>query len=63
MSQIAATVANPAPPDNDPWADLMPPPQTLPTELVDEGRAIPIARVRAMHEGKRRARAARTKEN
>jgi bifunctional non-homologous end joining protein LigD len=26
---------------------------------VEEGRAIPIARVQAMHEGKRRARARR----
>ena len=28
-------------------------------DLVAEGRAIPIARVQAMHEGKRRARARR----
>ena len=41
----------------DPWADLRPPPQRLPAELVEEGRAIPVARVQAMHEGKRRARA------
>ena len=34
----------------------MPAPQRLPAELVEEGRAIPIARVQAMHEGKRRAR-------
>jgi DNA ligase D len=40
----------------DPWAELMPAPQRLPAELVDEGRAIPIARVQAMHAGKRRAR-------
>jgi len=45
--------------DRDPWRDLMPPPQTLPDDLIDEGRAIPIARVQAMHEGKRRARARR----
>ena len=38
----------------------MPPPQTLPADLVAEGHAIPIARVQAMHEGKRRARARRT---
>ena len=31
----------------------------LPADLVEEGRAIPIARVQAMHEGKRRARARR----
>ncbi len=45
--------------DGDPWAYDMPAPQRLPAELVDEGRAIPIARVQAMHEGKRRARARR----
>ncbi|MDT4919989.1 MAG: bifunctional non-ous end joining protein LigD [Pseudonocardiales bacterium] len=44
--------------DADPWTELMPEPQPLPDELVDEGRTIPIARVRAMHEGKRRKRAA-----
>ena len=43
----------------DPWAELMPPPQQLGTDLVDEGRSIPVARVQAMHEGKRRARARR----
>jgi bifunctional non-homologous end joining protein LigD len=43
----------------NPWAEQLPEPQPLPAELVDEGRAIPIARVRAMHEGKRRARARR----
>ena len=37
----------------------MPPPQALPAELVAEGAAIPVARVAAMHEGKRRARARR----
>jgi bifunctional non-homologous end joining protein LigD len=42
--------------DRDPWADLMPPPQHLGPDLIEEGRAIPIARVQAMHEGKRRAR-------
>ena len=45
--------------DRDPWAELMPPPQELPAELVEHGRTIPIARVQAMHEGKRRARARR----
>jgi DNA primase len=45
--------------DSDRWAELMPEPQPLPGELVEEGRAIPIARVQAMHEGKRRARARR----
>ena len=43
---------------SDPWHDLMPPPQTLPADLLAEGHAIPIARVVAMHEGKRRKRAA-----
>ncbi len=45
--------------DRDPWAAQMPPPQQLPAALVEEGRAIPVARVQAMHEGKRRARARR----
>jgi bifunctional non-homologous end joining protein LigD len=41
----------------DPWATSMPRPQSLPADLVAEGQEIPIARVVAMHEGKRRARA------
>jgi bifunctional non-homologous end joining protein LigD len=41
----------------NPWAESMPEPQRLPADLVEEGHAIPIARVQAMHEGKRRARA------
>jgi DNA ligase D len=44
----------------DPWAEHLPGPQRLPDELVAEGHAIPVARVQAMHEGKRRARAKRT---
>jgi bifunctional non-homologous end joining protein LigD len=43
----------------DPWAEQLPAPQELPAGLVEEGRAIPVARVQAMHEGKRRARARR----
>jgi DNA ligase D-like protein (predicted polymerase) len=43
----------------DPWADAMPAPQRLPEDLVAEGHTIPVARVQAMHEGKRRARARR----
>jgi bifunctional non-homologous end joining protein LigD len=43
----------------DPWAGQMPPAQPLSTGLVEEGRTIPVARVQAMHEGKRRARARR----
>ncbi|MFD0732727.1 DNA polymerase domain-containing protein [Planotetraspora mira] len=46
--------------DGDPWTELMPEPQELPSDLVEEGHTIPIARVQAMHEGKRRARARRT---
>jgi hypothetical protein len=38
----------------------MPGPQQLRNDLIEEGRAIPIARVQAMHEGKRRARARRS---
>jgi DNA ligase D-like protein (predicted polymerase) len=40
----------------DPWAESMPRPQRLPTDLIEQGRTIPVARVAAMHEGKRRAR-------
>jgi DNA ligase D-like protein (predicted polymerase) len=45
---------------SDPWTELMPSPRHLDPDLVEEGRRIPIARVQAMHEGKRRARARRT---
>ncbi|MDT4994748.1 MAG: bifunctional non-ous end joining protein LigD [Actinoplanes sp.] len=45
--------------ERDPWAEAMPAPQRLDPGLVEEGRTIPIARVQAMHEGKRRARAKR----
>lgn len=54
MRTVPALVAG-----EDPWARLMPPPQRLPDDLVEEGHTIPVARVRAMHEGKRRARARR----
>jgi DNA ligase D len=43
----------------DAWAESLPRSQRLPAELVAEGHAIPVARVAAMHEGKRRARARR----
>jgi len=43
--------------DADPWAAQLPAPQSLPEDLLEEGRAIPVARVAAMHEGKRRKRA------
>ena len=45
--------------DGDPWAEAMPAPQALDPGLVEEGRTIPVARVQAMHEGKRRAKARR----
>ncbi|NHC46387.1 DNA polymerase domain-containing protein [Motilibacter aurantiacus] len=47
----------------DPWAELMPPPQVLPQDLLAEGHTIPVARVAAMHAGKRRARARRAAES
>lgn len=43
----------------DPWQDRMPAKQRPPADLLQEGHGIPIARVAAMHEGKRRARAKR----
>jgi DNA ligase D len=49
--------------DRDPWLELMPDPQALPPDLIEEGRAVPVARVQAMHEGKRRARAARERSS
>jgi DNA ligase D len=48
--------------DRDPWAAQMVKPQHLSDELIAEGHAIPVARVQAMHEGKKRARARRKKE-
>ena len=39
-----------------PWAGQLPAPQPLSADLVAEGHEVPIARVQAMHEGKRRAR-------
>src|ERR1700694_1115449 len=46
--------------DGDPCAAAMPAPQRLSPDLIEEGRAIPVARVQAMHEGRRRARAHRS---
>jgi DNA primase len=46
--------------DRDPWADQLPEPQRISPDLIEEGHTIPVARVQAMHEGKRRARARRT---
>ena len=48
--------------DRDPWAEQMPAPQALPADLVAEGHEIPMARVQAMHEGKRRKARARKNE-
>jgi DNA ligase D len=44
------------------WATELPEPQELPADVVAEGHTIPIARVQAMHEGKRRKRAEREAE-
>ena len=49
--------------DRDPWIEHMPAPQELTDDLIAEGHAIPVARVQAMHEGKRRARARRTADD
>jgi bifunctional non-homologous end joining protein LigD len=43
--------------ERDPWVAQMPNAQRLPEDLLEEGHAIPVARVQAMHEGKRRKRA------
>jgi DNA ligase D len=43
--------------DADPWAEQLPAPQEIGEDVLEEGRAIPVARVAAMHEGKRRKRA------
>lgn len=48
--------------DRDPWAETMPAPQRLPDDLIAQGHTIPVARVAAMHEGKRRAKARRDNE-
>ncbi len=45
----------------EPWLSGLPE-QELSRELIAEGHTIPIARVQAMHEGKRRARARRADE-
>ncbi|WP_395307549.1 ATP-dependent DNA ligase [Mycobacterium sp. AMU20-3851] len=47
--------------ERDPWAESMPAPQRLPADLIAQGHTIPVARVAAMHEGKRRAKAQREK--
>ena len=45
--------------DADGWAAALPGPQRLPADLIAEGHQIPVARVVAMHEGKRRKKAER----
>ena len=47
----------------DPWAERMPEPQRLGADLVAEGHTIPVARVQAMHEGRRRARERRVQSS
>jgi len=47
----------------DRWARAMPSPQRLDPDLIAEGHTIPVARVQAMHEGKRRLRAQRAEES
>jgi len=49
--------------DRDPWAEQMPAPQAVPSVLVQEGGDIPVGRVAAMHEGKRRKRARQPRAN
>lgn len=45
-----------------PWREAMPAPQRLDPDLLAEGHAIPVPRVAAMHEGKRRGQAAAPSE-
>jgi DNA ligase D-like protein (predicted polymerase) len=47
----------------DLWADAMPALQPLPADLVAQGHTIPVARVAAMHAGRRRARARRAADS
>jgi bifunctional non-homologous end joining protein LigD len=35
--------------DADPWTTMMPPPQPVPAELIEQGRGIPAARAQALH--------------
>ena len=46
----------------DPWAEHMPLGQAVPPDLVAEGHEIPVGRVAAMHEGKRRQAAERGRQ-
>jgi bifunctional non-homologous end joining protein LigD len=56
---VTVTTARDVLGDGDAWAATLPEPQELPADLIAEGQTIPIARVQAMHEGRRRARARR----
>ena len=47
----------------DPWAERMATRQRLGADLVAEGHTIPVARVQAMHEGRRRARERRVQSS
>jgi bifunctional non-homologous end joining protein LigD len=40
------------------WQERLGEPRAIPADLIEEGHTIPVARVAAMHEGKRRKRAA-----
>jgi DNA primase len=40
-----------------PWVESLPASQRLPDALIAEGHEIPVPRVAALHEGKRRKRA------
>jgi bifunctional non-homologous end joining protein LigD len=57
--QFTAHTAAQLIPDGNPSANLMPKPQPLNSDLIEEGHTVPVARVQAMHEGKRRERARR----
>ena len=46
--------------ERDPWGAEMPDRQHLSEEIIEECHGLPVARVQAMHEGKRRARKRRT---
>jgi DNA ligase D len=46
-------------PQVDSWAASMATGQHVPRDLIEEGEAVPVGRVQAMHEGKRRARSRR----
>ncbi|TXR57318.1 non-homologous end-joining DNA ligase LigD [Quadrisphaera setariae] len=62
VHNAARLAAEAAPASGDPWRDALPAPQQLPEVLVVEGHEIPVPRVAAMHEGKRRARARRSQD-